>query len=168
MGEQDPRVHDRGLAEALEVIAERTGAIPLEQLAQHGRGRPLAGTSGPEAALLDERTGPRRGVRFQPGEVRGRHPPADDELRPGIGDDRPDRVDDRADPGPIGRRDQVAPSSAEQDEVERAVDVDPEPGPAAPVVDRHAGVLVQPARQLVVALRGPGRRPAPIAPVRSR
>jgi hypothetical protein len=102
MGEQHPGVDDRGLAEALEVVAEGARPITVEQLAQHRGGGTLASASRPEAAFLDECPSPRRGVGFQPGEVGRGHPAADDELRCRIRDHGPDRVDDRADPRAVG------------------------------------------------------------------
>ena len=55
-------------------LAERLGTIAVEQRAEHGRSRSLVGAAGPQAALLDECPGPRRGACLQPGEVAPRTP----------------------------------------------------------------------------------------------
>ena len=61
----------------------------------------------------------------------------------------PDGIEDRAHASRVGTV-EPRPPTAEQHEVERSVDVDPESGSSAPVVDRHAGVLLEPARERVV------------------
>ena len=130
--------------------AERRWPIPLQERTEHrGRG-PLTGTPRPEPALLDEGSCPRRGAGFQPAEVRGRDPPGDQELGVRVIDHGPHTVHRSTRRLGIGRVELRRPSTAEEYEVERAVDVDAETPSAAPVVDGHAGDLLEPARQRVV------------------
>ncbi len=82
--------------------------------------------------------------------LRRRHPSRHDQLGRGVRDDRPDGIEDRAHAGRIGTVEPRPPSTAEQNEVEWSVDVDPESGASAPVVDGHAGVLLEPARERVI------------------
>ena len=101
-------------------------------------------------ALLDEGSCPRRGAGFQPAEVRGRHPSGDQELGVRVVDHGPHAVHRSTNRRGVGRSELRRPSTAEEHEVERAVDVDAETPPAAAVVDRQAGDLLEPARQRVI------------------
>ena len=169
MGEQDPRVDDRGLAESREVVAERPRTVALEQCAEHGGGRPLAGAPRPHPALLDERPGPRRGVRLQPGEVGRRRPVRRRRARqPGRRRRRGSRRGSRA-PARCRPPDSDAahrpPRSTRSSGPSMST---PSRRPTAPVVDRDTGVLVEPARQGVVGRRGRARSRARRGRGRSR
>ncbi len=150
MGDQDPRVDDRGLAQSREVVAERRRTVALEECAEDGCRRPLAGAPRPQPALLDEGPGPRRGVHLQPGEIGCRDAPGDHQLGSRVIDDGADRAEDRPHPRGVLARQVRLPSPTHEHQVERAVDVDTEPCPTTAVVDRDPGVLIEPARQGVV------------------
>ena len=161
MGEQDPGIDQRPVREPGDQAAEGRGPVPVEQLAQEAPRRaavraPQRGAAGcrPEAALLDQRPGPRPGAALQPAQVRSGHPPGDQQLRPRVGGHPPERGQARAHgsgglvrgQGQVGR-----PADAlEHQQVQRRVHVDRQPAAGGQVANRDARGLGQPARERVV------------------
>ncbi len=153
MREEHARVHDRGIAEAGEVRAQRPGPVPVEQGADHRGGRSLTVAAGAQAPLLHEGTGPRGGRPLQPRECRGGRATGDQELGSSVAGHAPDAFDGsrdslQADAAGAGHAGHVATTG--QDDVERAVDVDRKPPPPTQVANFVPGHLVEPARQRVV------------------
>ena len=91
MGQQDPGVDERRVAEAREMLPERVRPVALEKRPEHGCSRALARDAGPHAPLLDEGPRPRCRPPLEPSDGRGRRPPGDEELRRWVGRDTTDR-----------------------------------------------------------------------------
>ena len=146
------------------VRAARRGARPARSARLAARAARRARRLGeparrPKAALLDERPHPRRGGALQPGQGGRRGPAAHQQLRPAVGRDGPDGRHagrDRTKVDALG-----AGSIAEQDELERPVDVDRQPPAAPEVADLVAGHLLEPARAARCRRAGRAGRRAP-------
>ena len=105
----------------------------------------------PEPALLDPGPGPGGRMPLQPGERGGGRPSGDEQLGAPVGGD----LADLEQAGSRGRRaglgGQVVGPHAEQDEVERPIEIEAEAPAAAEVVHPVARDLLEPAGQGVVA-----------------
>ena len=140
--QQHPAVDDRRVAQLGQPGTERRRAVAIEEHPQDRSRGPLGGTTGkthrrPQAALLDQGPDPAADIPFEPADCRRGRPTGDDELGPGSADHPADArqvVDDDLVSGPrIGVEPPADP--AEQDQVERRVEIGGEP--AAPAEGRQ-------------------------------
>ncbi len=166
MGEEHARVDQRGIRELRETGTEGLRPVAIQQVPETGARGTLAGRASLQAALLDERAGPRRRRSLQPRQPAGRCPAGDEQLAPRIPDHGGDGGEPRPDHPEIdaGRRqDRLGVRRPGKQRVERRVEVDLEPPAAPQVVDLEAGLLGQPTGQAVVGHEvrqaGQARRP---------
>ncbi len=154
MGEEDPAIDERGIAQLGKDRPQPARARPIQRGAEDRSRRPLPGDTGPEPSLLDERARPRAGVSLQPCQARRRRPTGHDQLGRWIARDAADEPEPRDDAvGDALRRSREPEPPREQDEVQRPIDVDPEPPAAAQV----ARPRIPPARQASGERRCPWR-----------
>ena len=175
VGEQHAAVDDRRVREARRDgrrasparrgRGARRGPSRAAVGTRRGRGRLGQARCRTQAALLDPGPGPRRAVPLEPGQRRRGRPAGDQQLGARVGGDGANACDPRLEERQVDVA--ALAAGADEDEIERPVDVDREPPAPPQVVDLEARDLLEPARQRVVAGEVRDRR-AGSRPARSR